>query len=180
MALGIVALVVVGGISMGCIDEDQVTEEMKALETKIALLEAKIQATEDEAAEQVYLDMIDELKDEIAELLAADELPTTYVIVKHTTTDFNESFSAWGQCGRGENHIKVKALERAEDFADDLSLDEDNTDIRVKYIGRDREYPTINNSAASNLLTTCYVTYNYEVRWTENEYEEQIVILGCV
>jgi predicted ThiF/HesA family dinucleotide-utilizing enzyme len=108
---------------------------------------------------------IEELREQIEEL-EDNNIPTTYIIVRHTETEFNESFSAWGVCGRTEHHTKAKALERAEDFADDLSLDEDITDITVKYDGREREYVDEDY---------CYMTYYYIVEWVENEYEEQIV-----
>jgi hypothetical protein len=162
-----VLVVIAGGLGMGCIGED--TTEMDKLTEQISALEDKIAQAEDKATEQAFMDMIAELKAEIAELKAVDELPTSYIIVKHTTTELNESFSAWGECGRTAWHVKAKALERAEDFADDLSLQEDVTDILVKYDGREREW--LNNG------TDCYISYFYLVTWVENEYTEEIVLI---
>lgn len=164
-----IVFVIVAALSMGCIDEEGINTDITDLQDEIKALNAQIQATEDKATEQAYLDMIDELKERISELEEVEELPQSYIIVKHTTTELNESFSAWGECGRTAWHVKAKALERAEDFADDLSLEEDVTDIVVKYDGREREW--LNNG------TDCYISYFYLVTWVENEYEEEIVLI---
>lgn len=167
IGIAIVLVVIAGGLGMGCIGED--TTEMDKLTEQISALGDKIAQAKEQATEQKYMDMIAELRAEIVELQAADELPTSYIIVKHTTTELNESISAWGECGRTAWHVKDKALERAEDFADDLSLEENITDIVVKYDGREREW--LNNG------TDCYISYFYLVTWVENEYNEEIVVI---
>jgi outer membrane murein-binding lipoprotein Lpp len=106
IALSVLA-VIVGGLSMGCIDEEEVNTEIDDMQAQI-----------------------DKLEQQIAD-------------------------------------IKDKALERAEDFADNLSLVEDITDITVKYDGREREWMG-NNSY-------CHITYYYNVSWIENEYETELI-----
>jgi uncharacterized protein YoxC len=165
----IVLVVGVGGLSMGCIDNDDAT--IQDFKDQIAGLEAQINEAKDQAEMDAltakYESMmaqlqtqIDNLEDEIDDV---QEFP--YMITKRYETELNESFSAWGPCGCAAHHLKDKALQRAEDFAENLEALNDNVDfITIKYMGLEREFLGNNSN--------CYVTFYYDVEWVEYEYED--------
>lgn len=173
--VGLIAVIVIvaGGVMvLGNSDNGDMTAlqaEIKALQTQLDNAEAA-----DNAALIASLQAeIVALTEDVADLEAEDEEPQMHIVYIKTTEEFNQSFSAWGVCGRGEHHIKDRALERAEDFVDTLTIDNGEdveiTDITIKYAGREREW--INND------TYCHITYRYDVDWVEVTLTEDYIFL---
>jgi plasmid stabilization system protein ParE len=167
--IAVLVLVVGGVVGVNMLPADNVDTsdldlQIAELKDQIAQLKADDVADELKAEyEQMIADLqtqIDNLEDELDDV---QEFP--YMITKRYETELNESFSAWGPCGCAEHHIKDKALQRADDFAENLEAQNDNVEfISVKYMGLNREF--LGNDSI------CYVTYNYDVEWTEFEYED--------
>ena len=159
-------IVVIGGVVGVSMLPDEVTvdtTQMDLLKAQIVNLEEQIADAEDQAVLDEYLALIEELQAQIDELEEEPEFP--YMITKRYETELNQSFSAWGPCGCAEHHIKDKALQRAEDFTENLEAQNDNVDfISIKYMGLNREF--LGNDSV------CYVTYTYDVDWLEYEYED--------